>query len=487
MMKWTYMKLIYFLRLRYFIMFFAVFILGFGTSLLPVSHATAQDLAAEENVFEEEEAVFGEEESVFGEEGASGSEEASFGIMGDDNQIQLNGFLEIERGARIGESDNHEETWVLANERVRLKTSKSVDKGGFDLKLDFVKDGVTRETEIDIREARLRYSPVSWMDLSIGKQVSTWGVGDLIFINDLFPKNWVNLFAGRDIESLKDSSNAVRMTSYFGDWSWDVVWTPEFDPDTTPTGCRFSMFDPNQAMPVANLDSCGEPLSVDEQNNQDENGEIAMRLKTQFGAQEVAFYGYNGFWKNPKGIKFDQQAGSFKPFYPRLGVYGLSSEGQFGPGIIFLEAGHYRSYEDEDGTDPLIENSNVRTMVGYKYQLSADLTASGQVMSEKMLNYDNYEEHLPMGMIAKDEVRNTVTLRLVQTAQQETLRISFFVYHRPQHRDDYLRYWINKRLDDHFDVTIGGNVFSGHPDYLDSEFGMLHQDDNAFVRVKYIF
>ncbi|MBF0289093.1 MAG: hypothetical protein HQM14_14845 [SAR324 cluster bacterium] len=479
-MKWTYMKLICFSGIRYFLMLLVVFFLSLGFGLLPASHADSNSSTAEDN-------VFGDEKNAFGGENAAASEAASFSMAADDNQIVLNGFLEIERGARVGESENHEETWVLANERVRLKTSKSVDKGGFDLKIDFVKDGITRKTEVDIREARLRYSPFRWMDLSIGKQVATWGVGDLIFINDLFPKNWVNLFTGRDIESLKDASNAVRITSYLGNWTWDVVWTPEFDPDSTPTGCRFSVFDPNQGMPVANTESCGEPVSVEEQNNKDENGEIAMRLKTLFGSQEVALYAYNGFWKNPKGLKFSPAAGLFIPFYPRLGVYGLSSEGQLGPGIVFFEAGHYRSYEDEDGTNPLIENSNVRGMVGYKYQFSADLTLSGQVMSEKMLNYDNYEDHVPVGLIAKDEVRNTVTLRLMQTAQQETLRMSFFVYHRPQHRDDYLRYWVNKRLDDHFDVTVGGNVFSGHPDYLDSEFGMLRKDDNAFVRVKYIF
>ncbi|MBF0276337.1 MAG: hypothetical protein HQM13_01040 [SAR324 cluster bacterium] len=469
------------------ILFLIVFLLagqGQGRTVLAASEM-ADSSSPETSAADAEE---NSEENVFDDENVFDAEDEEISVSGNDsNAIVFNGFLETERGARVGESENHKETWLLANQRVRLKTSGNTEKGGFDLKLDFVKDDITRQMEVDIREARLRYSPADWMDLSIGRQVSTWGVGDLIFINDLFPKNWINLLTGRDIESLKDASDVLRMTSYFGSWSWDLVWTPEFDPDTTPTGCRFSVFDPNLGRTRSNSDSCGKNSPAEEQNNKDENGEIAMRLKTRWGSQELAIYGYNGFWKNPKGLRFLPEQGLFKPFYPRLGVYGFSSEGQLGDGIVFFETGLYRSFEDEDGKDPLIENSSLRMMFGYRYMLNANLTLSGQGMSEKMMNYTNYKDNLHPDQSAKDEVRNTVTLRLVKTAQQDTLRISFFVYHRPQHRDDYLRYWVNKRLDDHFDITAGGNLFSGHSDYADSEFGMLREDDNVFIRMKYIF
>ncbi|MGK5090524.1 hypothetical protein WDW89_00755 [Deltaproteobacteria bacterium TL4] len=238
--------------------------------------------------------------------------------------------MEIERGARIGSSKNHEVTWMLANERARLKTSGSNDKGGFDLKLDFSNDGITRKTEVDLREVRLRYSPLQWIDLSVGQQVSTWGVGDLIFINDLFPKNWVNMFLGRDMELMKDPANVVRVTLYASSWTWDIVWTPEFTPDTTPDGCRFSIFNPNAdnaanqqtfgEKTIGNPDACQNSAPVAEQNNQLENSEAAMRLKTQWGSQEVAVYGYNGFWKSPKGMENNSSTGLLEPFYPRMGA-----------------------------------------------------------------------------------------------------------------------------------------------------------------------
>ncbi|MBI2840173.1 MAG: hypothetical protein HYX75_17795 [Acidobacteria bacterium] len=37
------------------------------------------------------------------------------------------------------------------------------------------------------------------------------GVGDLLFINDVFPKDWVSFFAGRPMEYLKVGVDGVRL------------------------------------------------------------------------------------------------------------------------------------------------------------------------------------------------------------------------------------------------------------------------------------
>ena len=38
----------------------------------------------------------------------------------------------------------------------------------------------------DLRMASLTFSPADWMDVRVGRQVLTWGTGDLLFLNDLF-------------------------------------------------------------------------------------------------------------------------------------------------------------------------------------------------------------------------------------------------------------------------------------------------------------
>ena len=51
-------------------------------------------------------------------------------------------------------------------------------------------------------------------DVSIGRQVQTWGTGDLLFLNDLFPKDFQSFFSGRDDEYLKAPGNAIRITHF---------------------------------------------------------------------------------------------------------------------------------------------------------------------------------------------------------------------------------------------------------------------------------
>ena len=58
--------------------------------------------------------------------------------------------------------------------------------------------------------------------------MQTWGTGDLVFLNDLFPKDFVSFFAGRDDEYLKAPGDALRITHYSKAVNIDFVWTPVF-------------------------------------------------------------------------------------------------------------------------------------------------------------------------------------------------------------------------------------------------------------------
>jgi hypothetical protein len=309
--------------------------------------------------------------------------------------LEFSGFAEIEQGGNITGGgpmrDAGVNDWMMANRRFRLKTSKELDKAAFFVKLDFIQDDVANRSFADIRELRLTYTPFTWVDMSIGKQVSTWGVGDMLFINDLFPKNWVANFQGRDMESLKDSSTSLRITSYLSsNISFDVVYHPEFTPDTTPAGCYVSVYDPNSGGVVKNQNSCT-PNETHRETGTYKDGEIASSLKMKIFEQEASLYYYRGFYKNPKGIEFNTSTGLFTPYYPELTVYGASIEGQMGPGIWAAEVGYYHSREDEDGDKYLIENSSFKSLLGYRVDFTSSFSVGVQWYQETMKNYDEYE------------------------------------------------------------------------------------------------
>src|SRR5574341_1526832 len=70
------------------------------------------------------------------------------------------------------------------------------------------------------------------------------GVGDLLFANDVFPKDWVALFTGRPLEYLKVGSDALKLDLHPGVIEAEIVVLPSFQPDRYPTGDRLLLPDP---------------------------------------------------------------------------------------------------------------------------------------------------------------------------------------------------------------------------------------------------
>ena len=146
------------------------------------------------------------------------------------------------------------------------------------------------------------------LDIRAGRQILTWGTGDLIFINDLFPKDFVSFFVGRSLEYLKVGSDAVKFSLYPGPFSLDLVAIPHFTPSEIPKGERLSFFNPftnRIAVP-------GESLSMRKSAATPENTELALRFYRTFGSYEGALYGFRGFFKEPSGM--DPADGTL--FYP---------------------------------------------------------------------------------------------------------------------------------------------------------------------------
>lgn len=82
------------------------------------------------------------------------------------------------------------------------------------------------------------------MDVKLGRQVLTWGTGDLLFINDLFPKDWESFFIGRDTEYLKAPSDAFTASLFFAPLNVDLIYVPIFNNSTYINGSRLSYWNP---------------------------------------------------------------------------------------------------------------------------------------------------------------------------------------------------------------------------------------------------
>jgi hypothetical protein len=394
-------------------------------------------------------------------------------------EVSLHGFVQGNYAARIsGEEVAGPEggDFLAGDERLQIKLSNASEGAGFFLKTDFFRDAVARAADTDVREAYLDYGRGS-IDLRVGRQIITWGVGDLLFINDIFPKDYGAFFSGRPLEYLKIGSDAVK-TGVFTDLvSAELVVIPFFEPDQLPPSDRFFLFDPFASVT---------DRRIEEPRAEFENVELGLRLYRPIRSFDTSVYVYKGFFRFP-AMQPDDPISPIQvtSFFPRLAVYGASAQGNAADGVISLEAGYYDSVNDRSGRDPAVPNSMVKILAGYQRQLSTDFTAGVQYYGEGMTHHGAYKASLPDGFPVQDAWRQLVTLRLTQFLRYQTLRLSLFAFYSPTDQDYDFIPEVRYSFTDALWGAAGANIFGGKE--KTTPFGQLDKNDNLYVTARYEF
>ena len=368
--------------------------------------------------------------------------------------------------------------FLLAEERLRLELNLWTDVAEAEVlvKLDGVHDAVAREFDTDLREAYLDFT-TGRLDFRLGRQIATWGVGDLLFINDVFPKNWVSFFSGRPLEYLKVGVDALR-GRYSSDFlNAELLIIPRFEPDTLPTPERFLL--PNSFASAAARNRRLPDTDF-------ENPEVALRLYRKFGDYDVSAYVYRGYWRFPSQWLDDPvNPARVTQIFPALSTYGLSAQWQSLGGVIALEAGYYDSRDDRAGDHAAIPNSEARFLVGYQKQISEEFTLGLQYYAEIMENFTAYENTLPAGDRRKERYRDIVTLSLTRFFQYQTWKLALFIFYSPAEQDYLFQPQAVYRVSDNFSAVLGANFFGGKT--RTTFFGQFDRNDNVYLTLRYDF
>jgi len=395
---------------------------------------------------------------------------------GDDEKagLQWTGFIDGALGSRWDTDPQTGSKGTLREVRVRVETDWANDVLAIGFKGDAFYDDIIEEFDIEIRDLTLAFSPGKNLDVKLGRQVLTWGTGDLLFLNDLFPKDWVSFFAGRDIEYLKAPSNSARFNLYTSAVNVDFVWTPIFEPDNYLDGERFSFFSPLAGGKVAP----DPPFSADEPKKDFKNGEFALRLFRTIKGTEYALYGYRGFFKQPLGLN-DQLV----PDFPPMTSLGASLRRSQWTGLFNTEVSYYFSRDDRSGTDPLVPNDQFRLLLGFEREAVSNFNVGVQYFLEWTQDHDELIDNSSMPEFEPDEYRHLFTTRLTYRAMMDKLIWSLFVFYSPSDKDYYLRPKLTYRRSDQWTFDAGLSLFGGDEEH--TFFGQLDDNSNAYVRVRY--
>lgn len=390
------------------------------------------------------------------------------------------GFLDLRVGRRL-HGDPDQDRFSLAEARLQTEWSRAWESVFASARVDWLADAVTEDPQvlpddghgwIDVREGYLRSAPLDWLEVTAGRQILTWGTGDLVFLNDLFPKDF-SYFLGRDAEYLKAPSDAVKVSAYTDAFNLDVVWSPWFDADRFPDGTRQSIFNPF----VGGTAGRSDVLERDEPDN----GELAARLSRTLDSVEFAVYGYHGYWKSPLGI--DPVASS--AFFPRMSAYGASVRGPQAGGISNLELVYYDSRTDRAGTDPFVENSRLSVLLGHERSVATDVTLGLQYLLEYTEDHDALVANTPMGFPVRDEYRSLYTTRLTVLTHRQKARWSLFWMHSPTDEDFFIRPSVTYDYSDRTKLELGANILEGQQNW--TPLGQLERTTNVYAAVRFSF
>jgi len=395
--------------------------------------------------------------------------------------VRIHGFLLGNYTARTADAHPPGEEggrFLWADERLRLEVSGDTAKGNlsFLFKGDVFHDAVANKLDGVFREAYVDYSHGP-LELRLGRQIVTWGVGDLIFINDVFPKDWSAFFCGRPLEYLKVGVDAAKLHVATPAFNAELVVIPFFEPDNLPSPKRFFFFDP-----FANVSS----RLLQEPATTAGNTELALRLYRRVFESDVSLYGYRGYWRQPS-FQPDRlpQPTQLRGFYPRLAAYGASAQRNVGAGLLSLEAGYYDSQDDRRGSDPAVPNSQFRLLAGYQRQFGSDFTIGAQYDVEVLKDYAAYKRTLPPGFPLQDRARHLLTVRLTRFLKYQTWKLTFFSFYSPSDQDTLLIPEVWHAFTDQLSLTVGANVFAGrNPTTF---LGQFDRNDNLHVILRWEF
>jgi hypothetical protein len=384
------------------------------------------------------------------------------------------GFLETGLGSRFSDDALVGNRNTLEEIRWRVESAWHPDRYAIGFKADAGYDGIEKNFYVELRDLTLALTLGGNTDLKIGRQVLTWGTGDLVFLNDLFPKDFVSFFAGREDEYLKAPGNAIRITRFSSTVNIDFVWFPVFESDVYLTGERFSFFSPVSGGNVAP----NPPLSAIEPDQSVSNGEFALRIFRTVEGREYAIYAYRGFFKQPRALTT-----SLEPTFAPMNALGASLRRPVGRGLLNSEFSYYDSRDDRSGTNPLIPNDEFRFLLGYEWEARPNFTVGLQYYLEWTLDHDELRQNSPFPQYAPDEHRHLLTNRLTYRAGMDKYTWSLFTFYSPSDSDFYLRPVFTYRHSDQWSASVGANLFGGDDQH--TFFNQLQDASNAYLRVRF--
>ncbi|MDX1811232.1 MAG: DUF1302 family protein, partial [Gammaproteobacteria bacterium] len=179
------------------------------------------------------------------------------------------------------------------------------------------------QSELQVREAYLRGTLTSSIDVTLGRQIVVWGKADSVRVVDVLNPLDFREPGMVDIEDLRLPVAMLKGDYYVGDWNVSAIIIPEIRTNKMPAyGSDFYLGDPTQPAPKEDV--------PDNFKNQD----YALALKGRFQGWDLSFHAAHYYDKQPHLKNFQQLE------HARLTMLGVAGNVALGNWMLKAEAAH---------------------------------------------------------------------------------------------------------------------------------------------------
>lgn len=333
------------------------------------------------------------------------------------------------------------------------------------LRLDAVHDAVAGRAKLVAREAYVDYNVSPNLTVRAGRQVITWGVGDYLFVNDIFPKNYDGFFTGKPFDHMKEAVDGVKINGVAGEVEMEIVIARPRR-DQMPSAQRFT--------------AAAMPSSVSVTGPDNDGTDIAMRAAQKFGRWDTALYAAR--YQSRDTAMFGSATG-LELRTRRTTHAGASAIGSIGSGVALAELAVTSSELQTGNMNPFMPAKRLKALIGYSRDLAEDLSLSVQYHHEAELDYDAYLRSLSPMVKPGDRLQQTAYARLVQRLRHQTLGIGLQVF-ASFDGGIYANPFVSYSIMDGLNLEAGANWFQGP---AASRYGMMAHDKNAYASLRYSF
>lgn len=394
----------------------------------------------------------------------------------------LQGYVEPEYATRFTDDGPIDERNVMAEGQFLLE-SRWYGESGASMSLKVLGRSGTNpdpdhdddETDVDLREGSIFVPVTSNIELTVGRQILSWGPAQFEFINDHFSKDFTSFFIGRDLEFLKAPNDAAKFSWFTGLANLDLVVTPNFDPDVVPTGDVIPVFNPASQRLVSQRNA----PPVREPEDSLDQGELHARVHKMYGRWEVALYGYRGFTGTPRGWNGQRS------FFPELSSMGFSVRGPYKGAVVWVEGSYDDVRNDLAGDTTRLPPDRTHLMVGARYRFTPTLRTMLQATWDHQLDAETFRRLLPAGHPDRHENRFRLQGHVENTYLEDRLTLGVRGFWGVTEEDWHARLTANYEWSDAVSLHAGTLLYGADRPF--TRFGALKDHDIVYTRLRYSF